>query len=137
MPCQWLAGRQPSAPGHRCPSRGGSSTVRDGLDVTRGQGLPTDAPTPALDLFDDHPGDLAHLLALDGNHRVGELANHLLLLGVREDAFDELDLNKWHGQLSALSRDFPDEFRPNRSVTPSGRFPRQFDPKFPTQSTQG
>jgi hypothetical protein len=37
------------------------------------------------------------------------LANHLLLLGVREDALDELDLNKWHGQLSALSRDFPDE----------------------------
>src|SRR5438094_798437 len=70
-----------------CSARGWSSTARHGLDISSGQGLASDAPTPALDLFDDHPGDRTHRLALDGNHRVGELANHLLLLGVREDAF--------------------------------------------------
>src|SRR5439155_22315087 len=59
------------------------------------------------------------------------------LLGVREDAFDHLDLNQWHGPFSALSRDVPDESRPNRSVAPSGRFPRPFQPKVPVRSTHG
>src|SRR5579883_1775237 len=32
--------------------------------------------------------------------------------------------------------DFPDESRPNRSVAPSGCFPRPFEPKVPARSTQ-
>src|SRR5262249_13045809 len=93
----------------RCFAPGWSSPARHGLDISRGQGLSSNAPTPALDLFEDHPGDLTHRLALDGNHHVGEPANHLLLLGIREDTFDHLDMDQWHGQLSALSRDSPDE----------------------------
>ena len=54
-------------------SRGGSIAAGHGLDVGGGQGLPSDAPAPALDLLDGHPGDLAQLLSLDGDHRVGEL----------------------------------------------------------------
>src|SRR5205823_5264256 len=48
----------------RCFAPGWSSTARHGLDISSGQGLASDAPTPALDLFEDHPGDLAHRLAL-------------------------------------------------------------------------
>ncbi len=96
------------------------SRHRHGLDVARGQGLPSDSPTAALHLFDNHPGYRSHFLALDGNHRVGELANHLLLLILGENAFDDLDLNEWHGDLSALNWDLLDDARPKHSVGSSG-----------------
>src|SRR5437868_9928631 len=38
----------------------------------------------------------AHGFPFDGNHRVGELVDHLALLRLREDAFDQFDLNQGH-----------------------------------------
>jgi hypothetical protein len=32
----------------------------------------------------------------DLHHRVGQLLDHLLLLVVAEDAFDDLDVDEWH-----------------------------------------
>jgi len=58
--------------------------------------LAADAPVTALDLFDDDPGHAAHVLAFDLHHRVGQLLDHLLLLVVAEDAFDDLDVDEWH-----------------------------------------
>jgi hypothetical protein len=40
--------------------------------------------SPAVDLVDHAPGDLAHVLALDADHRVGETLGDLRLLLGRE-----------------------------------------------------
>jgi hypothetical protein len=45
-----------------------------------GQRLAADAPVAAADLLDDHPGDLAQVLAFDRDHGLGQLLDHLLLL---------------------------------------------------------
>jgi hypothetical protein len=42
------------------------------------------------------PSELAHVLALDRDHRVGETLDDLALLRGRVDALDDLDLDEWH-----------------------------------------
>src|SRR3954471_18336188 len=70
-----------------------------GLEGAHGvgrQGLAAEAPVTALDLVDHDPGHAAHVLTLDLNHRVGELLDHLRLLVVVEDTFDETDVDEGH-----------------------------------------
>lgn len=100
-----------------------TSGCGDGLDIIRLQCPATDPPTSALDLFDDDPGDVSHLLPFDGNHRVGDLANHLLFLIVGEYACDQFHLNKRHERRPLLRGDSPNRRRPNRSVEWSGELP--------------
>src|SRR6476661_3817044 len=69
-----------------------------GLDVLGGEGLAADAPVAAGDLLDDAPGHGAHVLALDADHGVGQLAHDVLLLLGGEDALDELDVDERHGR---------------------------------------
>src|SRR6267154_6353897 len=66
------------------------------LHVLGGQALAAHAPLAALELFDEHPRDGAHRLALDVDHRLGEAGDHLLLLVLAEHAFDELHLDERH-----------------------------------------
>ena len=61
--------------------------------------LPPTAHSPLRDLFDGHPGDGAHGLALDVDHGLGEAGEHLLLLVVVEHALDQLDVDVRHGSL--------------------------------------
>ncbi len=53
--------------------------------------MATDPPVAAVDFLDRHPGDLAHLLALDADHGFGQLADHFALLVLREDSLAWLD----------------------------------------------
>src|SRR5262249_41244652 len=69
---------------------------RKRLDIVRGQRMAADSPVTTLDLVDHNQRYLAHVLAFDRYHRVRELADHLLLLARRENAFDQSDVNKWH-----------------------------------------
>ncbi len=64
--------------------------------------LPPTAPLAAGDLFDGHPGDGAHGLALDVDHRLGETGQHLLLLVVVEHTLDQLHVHERHGLLLSL-----------------------------------
>ena len=92
---------------------GGASSPQAGLqvlDVLGGERLAADAPLAALHLFDRDPGDGAHRLALDVDHRLGELGDDLLLLVRREHTLDELDLHERHGCL--LCRVAGDSGRP-------------------------
>ena len=66
------------------------------LGVVGGEGLAADGPVAALDLFDNHPGDLAHALAFDGDHRVGEFLDDPALLLGGEHVLDELDVDERH-----------------------------------------
>src|SRR6185312_12176397 len=85
---------QAAAPEPRRSADGRAGGER--LDVGGAQGVPADPPLTAGDLFDDDPGDRAHVLALDLDHRLGEVADDpLLLLGV-EHTLDELDVDQWH-----------------------------------------
>src|SRR4051812_7423933 len=60
------------------------------------QALPTDGPVAALDLFDRAPGDGAHVLALNADHRVGEPFGDLGLLFGREDVLNGRDVDEGH-----------------------------------------
>src|SRR5262249_12458651 len=75
----------------------------------RGHGFAAHGPVAALDFLDDHPGDGAHVLPFDGDHRVGDLADHLALLRLGEDPFNQLDLNHGHGCLLVNSALVPIE----------------------------
>ena len=58
-------------------SRSGGLQV---VHVLRRERLPADPPFAAFDFFDRDPGDGAHRLALDLDHRVGQLLDHVSLL---------------------------------------------------------
>src|SRR4030042_6143042 len=74
----------------------------DGLNVGRGHSFAPDPPVAAFNLLDYDKGDLAQFLPFDGNHRIGNLFNHLLFWGLREDTFNNLDLNEGHISSSFL-----------------------------------
>src|ERR1700730_15837630 len=86
---QWL-GRSTGRP-EAAPSRGLSAC--QGLDVGGGQGIAADPPVAAFHLLDDAPGDIAHVLTLDRDHRLGELADDLALLFPTEHVLDHANLN--------------------------------------------
>src|SRR5215470_6711186 len=58
--------------------------------------LTAHGPVAALNLVDHHPGDRAHVLALDAHHGVGDALDDGALLALREDAFDDLHIDQWH-----------------------------------------
>src|SRR5690242_6608062 len=73
-----------------------SLSARQGVDVGGGQRVAADPPVAAFHLLDDAPRDIAHVLALDRDHRVGQLADHLALLFLAEDVLDDANLNERH-----------------------------------------
>ena len=66
------------------------------FDVLGCQAVASDSPVAAVDFLDGHPGDLTHRLALDADHGVGQLGDHLALLVGCEDTFDKFDVYKRH-----------------------------------------
>src|SRR5450755_3159371 len=76
-----------------------SRRARECLEVVGGKGLTADAPLAAGDLLDDAPGELAHALALDRDHRVRDPFDDLPLLLGGEDTLDDLDLDERHAAL--------------------------------------
>src|ERR1700722_13838451 len=51
-------------------------------------------PQSPLSTLDHAPSDLAHVLALDRDHRIGQLADDLALLFLAEHVFDDANLNE-------------------------------------------
>jgi hypothetical protein len=77
------AQKKNGGPGQLQPLGSASALGRAGrqcLHVVRGQRFAAKPPVATLDFVDNDPGYLAHVFALDRYHRVGELADHLLLL---------------------------------------------------------
>ena len=77
-------GRHPS--GCRPGPRNGPSAASDRAGGQRAhvlgrEAVARDTPVAALDLLDHAPGDLAHVLALDRDHRVGETLDDLAASG--------------------------------------------------------
>jgi hypothetical protein len=60
------------------------------------RGLPAMPQSPLLSSSNQHPGDRAHVLALDGDHGLGQLPDDLLLLLGREHTLDELHVDERH-----------------------------------------
>src|SRR5271169_1234763 len=89
---QW-SGRSTARP-EVAPSR--SLSACQSVDVGGGQGVATDPPVAAFHLLDDAPRDVAHVLALDRDHRVGQLADDLALLFLTEYVLDDANLNERH-----------------------------------------
>jgi hypothetical protein len=58
--------------------------------------LPPNPPVAAFHLLDRAPDDVAHVLALDRHHRVGQLTDHLALLLLTEHVLDDPNLNERH-----------------------------------------
>src|SRR5262249_11709142 len=75
---------------------------RQCLDVGGCKRLSAHRPVAALYLVDEHPGELTQVLSLDAHHGICDSLNDGLLLLLREDPFDELDVDQWHWTL--LSR---------------------------------
>jgi hypothetical protein len=73
-----------------------SLPARQCVHVGSGQGFATDPPVTAFDLFDNAPGDAAHVFAFDRNHRIGEFADDLVLLFLAEHVFNHSNLNEGH-----------------------------------------
>src|SRR4029079_14396575 len=113
LPCMHVLGKlekiiDPQRKAHASringPGRSGESVraltslalTLDCLHIGCGEALAADAPIAAGDLEHTHPGHAAHCFAFYLDHRIGHLADHLLLLTLVEDAFDELDVNEWH-----------------------------------------
>src|SRR5437016_14622582 len=61
-----------------------------------GQQVSADPPVSTLDLVDHAPGDLPHVLPLDGDHGVREPLDNVVLLVFGEDSLDECHVDQWH-----------------------------------------
>src|SRR5580658_551101 len=81
-------------PGTIAPS--GRLPPRQGMHIRRAQRIAADAPVPAFHFLDHAPRDTAHVLALDRDHRVGQLADHLAFLLLAEHVLDDANLNERH-----------------------------------------
>jgi len=57
------------------------------FDIGGGKGIAPDTPLPTGHVMDANPGDATHVFAFDGDHGVGDLADHLLFVGGTKDAF--------------------------------------------------
>src|SRR5437764_369925 len=69
------------------------------FDVVSCDRLTAHAPVAAGDLVDHAAGELAHVLTLDLDHRVGETLDDLPLLLGGEDALDHFYLDQRHAVL--------------------------------------
>ena len=92
------AGTDLAGPGPRRvrPLPGQAGAAARAPDVLRGQRLARDPPVAAADFLDHDPGDRAHVLALNGDHRVGELFDDPALLLGDGHVLDELDVDERH-----------------------------------------
>jgi hypothetical protein len=61
-----------------------------------GQAAAADPPLAFLDLLDLDPADVAQGFAFDGHHHVGDLLDNFPLLLLREDVFDDLNIDLRH-----------------------------------------
>jgi len=59
------------------------------FDVLRRQRLTADSPITASRFFNDYHGLAWKAFALDGNERISDDLDHLLLLGVSENPVDQ------------------------------------------------
>src|ERR1700733_81441 len=82
--------------------RSGQAMPLQSVHVGRREAIAGDAPIPTVNLLDNYPGDGPEILALDIDHRVGNLSDHLLLLLGREDSFDQLHCDHRHCGFSLL-----------------------------------
>src|SRR5690242_3672596 len=83
-------------PAMRAGASGRASTGREFLDGFSGQRLTADTPLAARNFGNLYPGHAAHVFAFDGNHRVRQFLDDLLLLLGVEDFLDQMDLDQWH-----------------------------------------
>src|SRR3954467_5199411 len=87
-------------PGHSTARRevvpSGRLSACEGMHVGGGEGVAADTPVAAFHVLDHAPGDVAHVLALDRDHRVSQLADHLALLFLAEHVLDDPNLNERH-----------------------------------------
>src|SRR4029079_8394482 len=91
-------------------SLGGWLTCGESLDVSSVQRRSADAPVPAGDLFDHHPRDGTHVIALDLDDGVGHLSHDVLLLGRGEHSLNDLHVDERHLSLFlSFSHDRPTE----------------------------
>src|SRR5207249_4693571 len=81
----------------------GSLSARQGVHVGCGERVAADAPVAAFHFLDHAPGDAAHVLAFDRDHRVGQLADDLALLLLAEHVLDDANLNERHWIFSVMS----------------------------------
>src|SRR5580704_7584145 len=66
------------------------------LDVRSLQRLAADRPVTTFELIDANPGDAAHILAFDLDHRRSNLGDEVLLLLWGENVLDHIDCNERH-----------------------------------------
>src|SRR5205814_3359440 len=69
---------------------------RKRLHFVSGERIAANSPIATLIILDDKPRHVTHVLAFDRDHRIRELADHLLLLRLRENAFDQLNIDQRH-----------------------------------------
>ncbi len=58
--------------------------------------MAADAPIAALRLFDDHDRVVSKAFAFDGDHRIRDLFDQLLLFGFSKNTFDHFDIRQGH-----------------------------------------
>src|SRR6266478_8690278 len=85
------------------PGGSRSFPARQRVHIGGGQGVAANSPVPAFHLLDHAPGDAAHVLAFDRDHRVGQLADDLALLLLAEHVLDDANLNERHWIFSVMS----------------------------------
>src|SRR5580658_1279931 len=73
------------------------------MDIRSPERLAADRPVPAFEFVDAHPGNRAHVLALHGDHRLGDLVDEFLFLYRREDILDHIDRYQRHVGSPSLS----------------------------------
>jgi hypothetical protein len=66
------------------------------LDVRSFQRFAADRPVAAFELIDANPGDAAHILAFDLDHRRSNLSDEVLLLLGGENVLNHIDRNERH-----------------------------------------
>jgi hypothetical protein len=74
----------------------GGLAAREGVYIGGGQRGAADSPVAAFDLLDHAPCDIAHVFAVDRDHRLGQFADDLALLFPAEHVLDDANLNEWH-----------------------------------------
>jgi hypothetical protein len=72
-------------------------TCYEGIHVSRGEDIATNAPFAALHFFENHPSDRSNIFSANGDHDIGEPTDLFLLFRRREHTFDHIYFYEWHG----------------------------------------
>lgn len=79
------------------PSAGGDCTrVPDTFNIGQVQRVPGNSPTPFFDFLDCDPCHRTERFPFDRDHRIGEIANDLLLLLRGENVFQDMYIDERH-----------------------------------------